>query len=66
MKNILSLLGLRIPRSIRRQGEAAIADYLVDGSGPEIIEAYDAARAAGLSEHEAALAGARRLITHKL
>ena len=66
MPNIMDLLLGGIPREVRDLGEGAIAHHLVDGSREEILETYDRARAAGASEHDAALAGCRRMITHKL
>lgn len=66
MPNFMDLLLAGIPREVRDLGEGAIAHHLVDGSREEIVEAYDKARAAGASEHEAALAACRRMVTHKL
>jgi len=66
MPNFMQMLLGGIPPEVRDAGEAAIAHYLVSESREEILEAYDAARAAGANEHDAALAGCRRMVTHKL
>ena len=46
--------------------EDELADLVVDDHRGVIVEAYDRARADGASEHEAALAACRRMITHAL
>ena len=66
MPNFMEMLLGGIPPEVRRAGEDAIAHYLVDQNRDEILEAYDVARNAGASEHDAALAGCRRMITHEL
>lgn len=61
-----NLLRKLIPRKIRREGEQAAAEWFVGEHRREVLEAYDAARLDGASEHDAVIAACRRMITHAL